>query len=117
MSDNILHAGDCLCMQCAEKWENVSDNLLNISARSVRHCVECVKQHDTVLENRLEGSFERVDKCIDCLLSKCSFKFEKRHISLEDINDLTYEEMQNELGKTLVKIIAKLYQSPKTLDE
>lgn len=82
-----------------------------MKAKPIRLCVECGKQHDTGVENKLTGDFNRIGKCIDCLISKCSFKFESRQITLDDLQPMTYDEMQVELGKTVCNVLQAEYGS------
>lgn len=77
-----------------------------MKAHPIRLCVTCEKQHDTGVENKLTGEFNRIDECIDCLMSRSSFKFETREITLDDLKpNMSYDEMQRELGETMIKII------------
>lgn len=80
-----------------------------MQAKPIRLCVECGKQHDTGIENTLTGEFNRIDKCINCLMSKCSFKFETRQITLDDLKPMTYDEMQQELGETVLNVLQTEY--------
>lgn len=81
--------------------------------KPIRLCIECGKQHDTGVENKMTGEFNRIDKCIDCLMSKCSFKFETRQITLDDLEPkMTYAEMQLELGKTVLNVLQTEYDTP-----
>jgi hypothetical protein len=70
-----------------------------------RFCNQCGKEHNTCIEDRIVGTFEPIDTCIDCLMSKYSFKFEQKQITLEDTESLTYEDMHVELGKTIIGIL------------
>jgi hypothetical protein len=83
-----------------------------MEAKVIRFCVECGKQHDTGVENRMTGEFNRIEKCVDCLMSKCSFKFETRQITLQDLDEVapkSYDEMQRELGETMLNILQTEY--------
>lgn len=79
--------------------------------KQIRLCLECGKQHNTGIEDRIEGTFEPVDTCIDCLMGKCSFKFESRQITLDDIAPLSYDEMQTQLGETVLNVLQTEYGS------
>lgn len=81
-----------------------------MKAKVIRYCVTCNKEHDTGIENRITGEFNRIDECIDCLMSKCTFNFEHRQITLEDLEPkMTYEEMQINLGKMLLNVLQSEY--------
>jgi hypothetical protein len=82
-----------------------------MKAKPIRLCIECGKQHDTGVENKLTGEFNRVDKCIYCLMSKCSFKFESRQITLDDLKPMNYDQMQYEFGKIVCKILKAEYST------
>ena len=77
--------------------------------KPIRLCVECGKQHDTGVENKITGDFNRIDECIDCLMGKCSFNFESKQITLDDVNHMTCDEMQFELVKTVCNILQEKY--------
>lgn len=64
------------------------------------------------MELRIEGTFEPIETCIDCLMGKCSFNFDKAQVTLDDIEHKTYEEIQTELGETLIDILKKTYWNP-----
>jgi hypothetical protein len=86
-----------------------------MKVKQIRLCLECHKEHDTCIENRMDGNFEIVDTCIDCLMGKCSFNFEEKQVTLEDIESMTYDEMQEELGKTVLGILKAEYGSVRNL--
>lgn len=77
-----------------------------------RVCIQCGKNHNTGIEDRIEGTFEPVDTCIDCLMGKCSFNFEKQQVTLDETKGMTFDEMQTELGETLIEILKKTYWNP-----
>lgn len=87
-----------------------------MKAKPIRLCVECGKQHDTGVENKLTGEFNRVEKCIDCLMSKFSFKFESRPITLGDVSHLSYDEMQTQLGETVLNVLKTKYGSSSPIE-
>jgi len=80
-----------------------------MEAKLIRHCIECGKQHNTGIEDRMEGTFEPVDTCIDCLMGKCCFNPVKNQVTLEDTESMTYDEMQLELGKTVLGVLQAEY--------
>jgi len=108
MKDDVLHAIECDCQECLDKWVKVEAIPQAIKAKPIRLCVECGKQHDTGVENKLTGEFNRIEKCIDCLMSKCSFNIDLRQIILDD-QPMTYDEMQTKLGETVLNVLQTEY--------
>lgn len=83
-----------------------------MKAKQIRLCIECGKQHDTGVEDKTTGAFDRIDKCIDCLMSKCSFKFKEKQVTLENTEQMTYDEMQEQLGKNMIELLRDKYGTP-----
>ena len=113
MSDEILHAGDCVCDKCNAKWEQMG----KIPNPIRRKCIECGVMHAMVVENKITGECTPINVCQDCM-----FKFvpitEQVQLTCDNVPEDS-EEIQRQLGKKLLDILnnAWLKEVPKLIED